>query len=50
MSGTGKAIDMEKALLDPSSVFASPEEVAERDDLSAEQRIEILRRWSYDAA
>ncbi|MEP0232053.1 hypothetical protein [Roseibium sp.] len=50
MSGTGKAIDMEKALLDPSSVFASPEEVAERNDLSVEQRIEILRRWSYDAA
>ena len=42
-------LDYDKALLDPASVFAAPEEVLERTDLSREQKIEILRRWEYDA-
>jgi hypothetical protein len=42
--------EIEQALLDPSSVFSSPAQVLERAGLSAEQRIEILRRWEYDAA
>lgn len=42
--------ELEQALLDPSSVFISPSQVIERAGLSAEQRIEILRRWEYDAA
>ncbi|MCF8466498.1 MAG: hypothetical protein K9G33_03785 [Sneathiella sp.] len=43
-------IDIDKAKLDPSSVFESPEEVAEHTDLSKETKIEILRRWEYDAS
>ncbi len=43
-------LDYDKALLDPASVFAAPEEVLERTDLSTEQKIEILRRWEYDAS
>ncbi|WP_417672200.1 hypothetical protein [Roseibium sp.] len=43
-------IDIDKALLDPASVFSFPEDVAESDVLNLEQRIEVLRRWSYDAA
>lgn len=43
-------LDYEKALLDPASVFAAPEEVLERTDLSTEQKVEILRRWEYDAS
>ena len=45
-----KAMDIEKALLDPGSVFASPEALLAQDGLSDQQKIEILRRWSYDAS
>ena len=41
-------IDFEKALIDPSSVFKTPEEVLQEKDLSREQKIEILRRWEFD--
>ena len=43
-------LDYQKALLDPSSVFASPEAVLQRSELTKEQKIEILRRWEYDAS
>ncbi len=43
-------VDVQKALLDPASVFAGPEELLERADLSDDQKIEILRRWEYDAS
>jgi len=42
-------IDIDKALLDPASVFKTPEEVLTSDELSRKQKIEILRRWEYDA-
>ena len=41
--------DLKHALLDPTSVFEHPSEVLQRDDLSDEQKIEILHRWEYDA-
>jgi hypothetical protein len=41
--------DIEKALLNPVSVFRTPQEVLEAKDLSRDQKIEILRRWEYDA-
>jgi len=48
---TGSArIDIERALIDPDAVFASPREVLEHDGLSTEQKAEILRRWASDAA
>lgn len=40
---------LEQALLDPTSVFKTPEEVAARTDLTLDQRADILRRWGYDA-
>lgn len=43
-------VDVDRALLDPTAVFSSPEEVAEHGSLSLEQKVEILRRWEYDAA
>lgn len=43
-------VDMDQALLDPGSVFATPEELLAQDDLSQQQKIEILRRWEYDAS
>lgn len=44
------AVDMDQALLDPSSVFKSPEDVLSHAALTEAQKIEILRRWEYDAA
>jgi hypothetical protein len=41
--------EIETAMAAPASVFATPEEVLEHDELTREQRIEILRRWQYDA-
>lgn len=41
---------VDQALLDPGSVFAGPEEVLSRADLTTEQKAEILRRWEYDAS
>jgi len=43
-------VDMDQALLDPGSVFATPEAVVLHDGLSKDQKIEILRRWEYDAS
>ena len=43
-------IEFEKARLDPGSVFTSPEELCDYPGLTREQKIEILRRWAYDAS
>jgi hypothetical protein len=43
-------IDLQRALLDPGAVFASPREVLHCSELSTQQKIELLRRWEYDAA
>ena len=43
-------LDLEKARLDPGSVFSSPEELRDHPGLTREQKIEILRRWAYDAS
>jgi hypothetical protein len=40
--------EFEKALLNPNSVFKTPEEILNRNDLSRQQKVEILRRWEYD--
>ena len=45
-----KQIDLSKALIDPGSVFESPEELRDCPSLTIEQKIEILRRWTYDAS
>jgi hypothetical protein len=42
-------IDVEKALLDPTAVFSQPKEVLAEPNLSRHQKIEILKRWEYDA-
>lgn len=41
---------LERARTDPSSVFASPDEVTDHQELTFEQKLEILRSWEYDAA
>ena len=42
-------IDLKKAMLDPTPVFDEPEEVVANNELTRDQKIEILRRWEYDA-
>lgn len=42
-------VDIDKALLDPTTVFGSPDEVLKSEELSRGQKISILRQWEYDA-
>ncbi len=42
-------IDVRQAMLDPTSVFKDPTDVVADEDLSRDQKIEILHRWEYDA-
>ncbi len=42
-------IDVKKAMLDPTMVFKDPKEVVANAELTRDQKIEILRRWEYDA-
>ena len=42
-------IDVKRAMLDPTSVFMDPKEVVANEELTRDQKIEILRRWEYDA-
>ena len=41
-------VDVKKALLNPSAVFERPDEVVQSNELSRDQKIEILGRWEYD--
>lgn len=43
-------VNLEQALRDPASVFATPEDVAAQAGLTREQKIEILRMWEYDTS
>lgn len=49
MASLKRSPEIERALLDPTDVFSVPEEVVERDDISRSDKIEILKRWEYDA-
>ncbi len=42
-------IDMKMAMLAPTMVFEDPMDVVANDELTRDQKIEILRRWEYDA-
>ena len=42
-------IDVTKAMLVPTMVFKEPKDVVVSDELNRDQKIEILRRWEYDA-
>jgi hypothetical protein len=39
----------EQALVNPTSVFAKPNEVVSTPVFSRKQKIDVLRRWEYDA-
>ena len=42
-------MNIEQAMLDPTSVFARPDDVCDEQSLTRNQKIKILRRWEYDA-
>jgi hypothetical protein len=44
----GRRPDLDQALVDPPSVFASPFEVVHDPGLPLEDKREILRRWAWD--
>ncbi len=41
--------DIKRMMLDPTKVFSDPSEVVANLELTRDQKIEILRRWEYDA-
>lgn len=41
-------IDYKKAILNPSSVFKTPDDVLNSTELTKQQKIKILHRWEYD--
>ena len=45
-----KQDQLEKATFNPQAVFECPELVLADESLTTDQKIEILRRWQYDAA
>jgi len=50
MSKKQTDVDLDRALLDPAALFATPEEVRDHPTLARDQKVLILRRWKYDAS
>jgi len=48
MEGMMDKQDFEKALLDVSKVFSSPENIFDHADLTREQKLKLLQQWEYD--
>jgi hypothetical protein len=46
---TRATMDLDRAKLDPASVFRTPEDVLGAAELSAEEKRAILLRWEADA-
>ena len=42
-------MNLQQALDDPSSCFANPADVVRSDEITQSEKIQILRRWEYDA-
>jgi len=40
---------LQRARLDPATVFDRPDDVVAAEGLPREEKLEILRRWRYDA-
>lgn len=41
---------LDQALINPGSIFARPEDVADSPDLSLEDKVRVLRSWEYDSS
>lgn len=42
-------VSLEKARLDPASAFKSPHAIVEDKTISRDDKVDLLRRWAYDA-
>lgn len=42
-------MNIEQAMLDPTSVFSSPDDVLNEQSLTRKQKFKILHQWEYDA-
>ncbi|HWA47468.1 MAG TPA: hypothetical protein VG742_04295 [Dongiaceae bacterium] len=40
--------EFEKAMLDVSKAFASPEDICHHADLTRDQKLKLLQQWDYD--
>jgi hypothetical protein len=45
-----KPEEIDKAMFDPAAAFAQPEDVLKEPGLTKDDKIEILRRWEFQAA
>lgn len=43
------AKEYDRALLNPAAVFHLPKDVVQSDDLTTDQKLEVLKRWETDA-
>ncbi|HXR91773.1 MAG TPA: hypothetical protein VN750_15990 [Steroidobacteraceae bacterium] len=50
MTAGSRPVDLKRAMIDPASLFRSPDEVIGNEKLSRENKIEILYSWAYDTA
>jgi len=48
VANVGRRPDLDRALVNPASVFAAPSEVVHDPSLSMADKREILRRWAWD--
>ncbi len=48
VAAIGRRPDLDRALVNPASVFAAPAEVVHDPSLSVDDKREILRRWAWD--
>lgn len=39
----------DRALLNPAEIFKRPNDVVSSDDLTTDQKLEVLKRWETDA-
>ena len=49
MSAHINKTEFEHILNDPSAVYRQPEDVAQDERLSREEKIKILKQWAFDA-
>jgi hypothetical protein len=48
MEGIMDKQEFEKAMLDVSKVFTSPEAIGDRADITREEKLKLLQQWEYD--
>jgi hypothetical protein len=48
MEGPMDKQDFDKAVLDVSKAFDSPEDICQHTDLTREQKLKLLQQWEYD--